>query len=291
MYRVLRPFEYFEPETFAETIKILSNCSGSAKVLAGGIDLIPKMRRREVLVTDIISIQRIKELKYIKGNGSTGLKIGAMANLRTVELSPTIAKDYIVLHEAVYQIASLQAKTMGTLVGNLCVGTPASDVATALMALGATLQIAGSSQQKEIRIEDFFIGPGKTILAPDEIVTEVSVPAVKAGTGGAFLNLSKTKADIAKVNAAVTITVSDNVCEDIRIALGAVAPTPIRCYHAEDIIKGQKLDGTICEQVSQIAAEACAPISDIRSEAEYRKEMSRVLVRRALEQALERAKS
>lgn len=291
MYRVLRPFEYFEPTTVAEVVDILSKHDGKAKVLAGGMDLVPKMRRRDLSPEYIISLQRAKGLDYVKDDGTTGLKIGALASLRSVECSPTVARDYISLYEAIHQIASVQVKANGTLVGNLCVATPASDVATALMALGATLKVAGTGRVKEVPIEDFFSGPGRTIMAPNEIVTEVSVPSVPPGTGGAFLNLTKVKADIAKVSATVVMTITNGVCQAAKIALGAVAPTPLRCHQAEALLTGQKLKSIDSELVAQRAADACTPITDIRSDAEYRKDMAKVLTRRAIERALERAKS
>jgi carbon-monoxide dehydrogenase medium subunit len=291
MYRVLRPFEYFEPTTVAEVVDTLSKRDGKAMVLAGGMDLIPKMRRRDLSPEHIISLQRVEGLDYVSGDGKKGLKIGALASLRSVELLPALARDYISLYEAIHQIASVQVKANGTLVGNLCVATPASDVATALMALGATLKVAGMGRAKEVPIEEFFAGPGRTVMAPDEIVTEVSVPSVPPGTGGAFLNLTRVKEDIAKVSATVVMTVTKGVCQAAKIALGAVAPTPLRCHQAEALLTGKELRSIDSELVAQRAAEACTPITDLRSTAEYRKDMARVLTRRAIERALERAKS
>jgi carbon-monoxide dehydrogenase medium subunit len=290
MYRVLRPFEYFEPTTVAEVVDTLSKQKGKGMVLAGGMDLVPKMRRRDLSVDYLISLNRVKGLDYVKGDGKTGLKIGALASLRSVELLPALARDYISLYEAIHQIASVQVKANGTLVGNLCVATPASDVATALMTLGATLKVAGAGQTKDVPIENFFSGPGRTIIAPHEIVTEVSVPKVPPGTGSAFLNLVRVKEDIAKVSAAVVMTVANGACKQARIALGAVAPTPLRCYKAEELLTGP-LASIDSEAVAQKAADSCQPITDFRSDAEYRKDMARVLTRRAIERSLERAKS
>jgi len=291
MYRVLRPFEYFEPTTLAEVVDILSKHNGQAKVLAGGMDLVAKMRRRDVSLEYLISLHRVKGLDYVKGDGKTGLKVGALASLRSVELFTATARDYISLYEAIHQIASVQVKANGTLVGNLCVATPASDVATALMALGATIKVAGTSQAKEVPIEDFFAGPGQTIMAPNEIVTEVSIPKVLPGTGAAFLNLTRVKEDIAKVSATVVITISNDVCQAAKIALGAVAPTPLRCYQAEELLTGKEIGAIDTELVARRAADSCKPITDMRSDAEYRKDMAQVLTRRAIERSLERAKS
>jgi len=268
---VLKPFEYFEPKTVEEAVQVLSMYGEKAKVLAGGVDLVPSMRRREIQPQYVVSIQRIPGLHYIESDG-TGSRIGALTTLRSIELSRAIQRGYLVLYEAVHQIASIQVKTMGTAVGNLCVATPASDVATALISLGAELKLAGPSKERIIPLESFFIGVNQAILQPDEIVTEILLPSLPAGTGGAFLKLVRTAGDIAKVNVAVVITITDNRCKEAKITLGSMAPTPIRTRKAE------------------AAAGEAKPITDIRSTAEYRKETTKVLVRRAIEKALERVK-
>jgi carbon-monoxide dehydrogenase medium subunit len=180
---------------------------------------------------------------------------------------------------------------MGTAVGNLCVATPASDIAPPLFVLGAKVKIAGLNYEKLVPIENFFVAVGKTILEPNEIVTEIFVPGMPAGTGSAFLKAAKTADDIAKVNAAVTVFITDKICKDARIALGSVAPTPIRVTEAEQALKGQKLDETMFARAAEAAADAARPISDIRSTAKYRKEMVRVLVKDALAKAAANAKA
>ena len=291
MYRVLRPFEYFEPATVGEAVEVLSTYNGKATVLAGGMDLIPRLRRREMSADCLVSIQRIPGLDRLRGDQVKGLTIAALASLRAVEMSPVVAQHYLPLYEAVRQIASLQVKSNGTLVGNLCVATPASDVATALLALGARVRIAGDGVQRELPLEEFFIGPRLSALAQQEIVTEVLIPAVPSGFGAAFLNLSKIKADIAKVNVAVGLTMADGVCLEARIATGAVAPTPLRCREAESALRGQKVTKLTARRAADTVALVCSPISDIRSVADYRYEMVRVLTRRAIEKAAERAKA
>jgi carbon-monoxide dehydrogenase medium subunit len=180
---------------------------------------------------------------------------------------------------------------MGTAIGNLCVATPASDVAPPLYAMGARMKIVGVDAEREIPIEEFFVDAGKTALGPHEIVTEIVVPSLPSGSGSAFMKLSKTAEDIAKVNAAVMVTLAGGRCEDARIALGSVAPTPIRAIGAETMMKGQKMDKKTIEEASASAAEAATPISDIRSTAEYRKEMVRILVKDALQEAAARAQA
>jgi len=291
MHRVLKPFEFFEPKTVDEVVQLLFMYGAKAKVMAGGVDLVLKMRLRELMPEYVVSLQKVPELDYIEGDRETGLRFGALATLRQIELSPIVQRNWVLLYEAVHQIASVQAKTMGTAVGNLCVATPASDVAPALFALGAKVKIAGTAPEKVIPIEDLFVAVDKTILEPHEIVTEIFVPALPAGTGGAFMKLAKTMDDIAKVNTAVTVTVADGKCQQARIALGSVAPTPIRVTEAEETLKGQKLDEKTIARAVEAAAESVKPITDVRSTAVYRKEMAKVLVKDALEKAVARAKA
>lgn len=291
MSRALKSFEYFEPRIVEEAVRILFMYGREAKVLAGGVDLVPKMRKRQIQPKCLVSIQRIPGMDYIESDGAEGLRIGALTSLRSIELSPAIQKDYELLHEAIHQIASIQVKNMGTAVGNLCVATPASDVALPLLVLGAKLRIVGLTQERTVPIEKFFIGVGQTVLQPSEIVTEVLLPSPPAATGGAFLKIMRTATDVAKVNVAVTVIVTDGICQDVKIALGSVAPTPIRANKAEEALKGKKLDQETIAEAAETAAEETKPIDDIRSTAEYRKEVTKVLVRRAIKKALERVKA
>lgn len=289
--RGLKPFEYIEAPTVEEASRLLSGYGDRGILCAGGVDLIPRMRNRKIKPEYVVNIQKIPGLDYIKGSGKEGLRIGALTSIRAVELSPAVRKDYVILYEAAHQLSSVQVKTMGTLAGNLCVGTPASDMAACLIALGAELRIAGSGGDKTVPVENFYVGVGQTILKPGDIVSEILLPAVKAGTGGGFLNLVRTAADISKVNTAVIITVTDATCREARIALGAVAPTVFRAKKAEAILKGQKLGTKVIEAAGEAAAGETKPITDLRSTAEYRRDVTRVLVMRALNKAVERAKS
>lgn len=286
----LPKFQYFEPRALEKAVEILAMRGTRAKVLAGGVDLVPSMRRCEIKPEYVVNIQRIPGLDYIEGDGAQGLRIGALTRLRSIEASRAIQKDYIALYEAVHQIRSVQVKSMGTAVGNLCVATPASDVAAALFALGAKLRIVSSAPERAIPIENFFIGVNQTILQPGEIVSEVLLPRPPAKTGGAFLKLVRTAVDIAKVNVAVMITLTDDTCQEAKIALGSVAPTVVRAKKAEAILKGQKLESEVILAAAKVAAQEIRPITDIRSTAEYRKKTTQILVRRAIEKALERAR-
>jgi aerobic carbon-monoxide dehydrogenase medium subunit len=287
MHRVLLPFDYSEPATLKEVVREVDG--QKTRVLAGGVDLVLKMRLRQILPEKVVSLQKVPGLDYMQANGK-GLQFGAMATLRQIEHSQAVREKWPLLSEAISWIVSVQTKAMGTAVGNLCVGTPASDVAPALFAMGARLRITGAGGEREIPIEKFFLDVGKTALSPHEIVTAVLVPNIPAGSGIAFMKLSKTAEDIAKVNAAVLVTLSSGKCLDAKIALGSVAPTPLRAMRAEEVLKGQGVNKETIAAAAAAAAEAACPISDIRSTAQYRKEMVRVLVRDALERAAARAR-
>ena len=291
MYRVLNYFEYFEPMTVDEVLRLLSKYGDEAKPMAGGVDLVLKMRLRQLMPKYVISLQRLPGLDYINGGGREDLKFGALVTLRSIELSPVIRKEWALLYDAVHQISSVQVKTMGTVVGNLCVATPASDIAPVLFVLAAKVKTTGVAPEKVIPIEHLFVAVGKTILEPHEIITEILVPKLPARTGGAFMKLAKTADDIAKVNVAVTVTVANGRCDEAKIALGSVAPTPIRAIKAEATLMGQKLDEKAIVRAAEAAAESVKPITDVRSTAIYRKEMVKVLVKDALEKAIARAKA
>jgi len=286
----LRSFEYLEPGTVEEAVQLLSNYGEKGKLLAGGVDLIPRMRLWKIRPEYIVNIQNIPGLDHIKGNGNDGLRFGALTRIRSIELSSIIQQDYRILYEAAHQLPSVQVKSMGTLIGNLCVGTPASDMATSMFALDAELKIVNAAGEMTIPIKDFYIGPGQTVLKPSDIVTEVILPRVKSGTGGSFQHLVRTRADISKVCVAVMITMSNSVCREARVALGAVAPTVFRAEKAERILEGRKIDEAAIESAAKIAADETKPITDLRSTAEYRKEAARTLTKRALIRALQRAK-
>jgi aerobic carbon-monoxide dehydrogenase medium subunit len=285
----MEPFEYFEPLAIGEATQILANYGEKAQILAGGIDLIPRMQKGIIRAEYVVNIQKIPELDFIETNEKGGITFGAMRRLHSIELSKAIQSGYPILYEAVHQITSVQARYMGTAVGNLCVATPASDVATVLYALGAQLKIAGPKGERIESIEKFYVAFRKMSLERGEMVTQVILPGPTPATGTAFLNLVRTHADIAKVNTAVALSVQDGICREVRIAIGSVAPTTIRAVRAEAVLTGQKVTPEAMDEAAVTAAGETSPITDLRSTDTYRREMARVLVRRALDKALERA--
>jgi len=289
MHRTLRPFELLEPESLGEAVRVLASAGTGAKVLAGGLDLVAKMTRWEIEPPCLISLGRIPGLASLESGADGHLHIGPMTTLRSVELSSLVSNGWPLLHDATRQIASVQVKSMGTLVGNLCVATSASDIAPALCALDAVVHLVGPSGARTVAIADFFIPECCSILAPDQIVTEITVPPPRPGTGAAFRKLAHTKACIAKVNVAVLVERDGDVCRRARIALGAVASTVVRARAAEDLLTGGVATPDLLAGAAALAIEAASPISDLRSTSGYRRDMVGVLTRRALTEAWDRA--
>jgi aerobic carbon-monoxide dehydrogenase medium subunit len=285
----MRPFEYFEPVSVAEAVQLSANYGEKARILAGGLDLLTRIRSGAIDVDYVIGIQRIPGLDYLEWDRRKGLALGAMAKLRALEISDVVRRNYPSLYQAVHQISSIQVKSMGTAVGNLCVATPASDIATVLCSLGAQIKIAGTSVERVEPIESFYLDAGQSSLRLGEMVTEVVVPVLTSGTQTAFLNLVRTHADIAKVSVAVALTIAGGICREARIALGSVAPTVIRAFQAEEGLRSRELTPDVIEAAARTASEETMTISDVRSTAEYRREMARVLVRRAVEKAAQPA--
>jgi carbon-monoxide dehydrogenase medium subunit len=286
----MKPFDYLEPRTIGEATQLLSNYGEKARILAGGIDLIPRMRKGEIKAGYVVNIQNIPGLEHIEPNEKGEITFGAMARLRSIEASETIQNKYPILYEAIHQITSVQTKYMGTAVGNLCVATPASDIATSLFALGARLKISGVKGERTEPIEKFYVDYRLTSLKQGEMVKGVLLPNPPPGTGTAFLNLVRTHADIAKISVAAAIVVQNGICREARLAIGAAAPTVFRAVKAEALLTGQKITAEVMNEAAKAVPAETQPITDLRSTAEYRREMAKVLVRRALEKALERAK-
>lgn len=290
MYRVLKPFELIAPSTLEEAAKVLRERGAGAEILAGGVDLVLRMRLRKIEPACVVSLHKITGQDMVKGDGQSGLTIGCMTTLRSVETSPA-ARDFSALVEGIQSISTVQVKNMGTVVGNLCVATPATDVAPPLFVLGASLKVAGPDGEKFVPIEDFYLGVNKTVLEPGQVVTEIVIPGLPTGAGSAFLKAGKTGATIAKVNAAVMVVMAGEVCEDVRIALGSVAPTVIRAVQAEELLKGQRIDDDQIARAAETASGEASPITDIRSTDDYRRHMIKIMVRDALKKASARAQA
>jgi carbon-monoxide dehydrogenase medium subunit len=282
----LQKFEYLEAKTIGDACSLLSSHGRDARLLAGGTDLLVSMKKREINPKFLIDIKHIPELEYIRLHGEF-LKIGALTKLNDIETSPFVLERFPLLASACHQIGTPQIRNLGTMGGNLANASPSADTAPSLIGLGAKVKIVGLNGERIIPLEDFFVGPGESVLQWGEMLAEILVPCPSGLQKGVYLKLpARTAIDIASVGVAVIVTFDSksNKILDIKIVLGAVAPTPMRAHKAEDSLRGKVIGEQFIKKAAQTAAEEAKPISDIRGSASYRKQMVKVLTERALKQ-------
>ncbi|MCJ7654076.1 MAG: xanthine dehydrogenase family protein subunit M [Dehalococcoidia bacterium] len=289
---MIRDFEYFAPKTLKEALTLVDKYGDDCKIIGGGQSLLILMRQGLVAPQYLISIKGLSELSYIKDT-KEGLNIGALTTHRAIEKSPVIQKKFSVLADMEQRLASIQTRNWGTIGGNLCHGEPAGDPAPVLIALKATLTTASLKGERSMAVEDFSLDYFETALEPGELLTEIQVPAVSPHTGTTYTKFNVIQSDLATVGVAVSITLgsSDGICQDIRIALGASAPTPMRAKKAEEVLRGKKITDDLLKKAGEVASTEAQPISDIAASEEYRRELVRVLVARVGKEALARAKA
>jgi CO/xanthine dehydrogenase FAD-binding subunit len=278
--------QYFQPKTINEAVFLLTEYGEEAKIFAGGTDLMPLMRTGALKPKYLIDLARITGLDYITYDKMGVLSIGALTILRSIEISRIVKEKYSVLCEAIHQMAWPRIRNMGTLSGNICRASPSADTAPPLLVLESEVKTVGPIETKIVPIKAFFVGPGKTVLKHNELVCEIRIPTPPAGAKMAFVRIARTAGDLATVNVASLIKLKDGICEDVRIALGGVAPTPVRVWKAEEVIKGRKPIETLIAKAAGIASDEIKPITDIRSTAEYRREVCKVLIKQAINRSL-----
>lgn len=285
---VLPQFEYLAPTTLEEASKLLLEHGDRARAMAGATDLIPPMRDKAFTVDYLVDLKKIPGLNYLEYDEVEGLKIGALTTLREIEHSPIVKEKNPALAYSAKVVASTQIRAKGTLVGNICNASPSCDNGPNTLAQNAKILVYGPNGERTIMAEDFFVGVKKTALQPGEIVTGVVFPPLAENESAAYIKHAVRKAmDLAIIGVAVKIKVEDGICKDAKIALGAVATTPIRAPKAEEALIGTALTEEDIVKASEEAMNACNPISDIRASKEYRKDMIRVFTKRAIKQAME----
>ena len=290
MLRKIKEFEYFEPSTLSEAISLLAQHRGKAKILAGGTDLLIQMKQRDLTPEYLIDIKNISELDYIKHNEDEGLKIGALVTHSSIVNSAIIKEKFDLFIEASLAVGSVQTRNRGTVAGNICNSSPSADTPPALIALDASFKLVSITGERIVKVEEFFRSPFKSVIKETELLAEIRIPNLPVHSGGSYLWLPKiTAVDETLVGVGVLITVDDLIyknCTMARIGLGSVAPTPIRAKMTEEFLKGKRVEDVIFRQAAEVAANEALP----RSRAEYRREMVKVFVKRALDKALKKIK-
>jgi carbon-monoxide dehydrogenase medium subunit len=274
----MRRFTYHEPASLDEAVALLS--ASHAQILAGGTDLLVELKEQLRRADSVINIKKIPGLAGFAYDAKTGLRIGALATARELEISSIVMEKYRSLVQSVRELGSIQVRHRATIIGNVCRASPSADTIPPLIADGANIRIRGAGGERVLPLEDFFLGPGKTVLKPGDVVTEIVVPPPAADTRKIYIKHGRRKAmELATVGVAVTHVPGG----ETRIVLGAVAPTPIRARRAENLVRGKRLTEELIAEAAAAAIAESRPIGNVRASAEYRREMVGVLTRRALE--------
>jgi carbon-monoxide dehydrogenase medium subunit len=275
-------FDYVQPKTLEEAISVLVRHDGKARPIAAGTDLLLLIRSKRIRPDCVVDISDIPDLGGMAYDEGEGMRIGASTTVRALETSSEVRRRYPILSEAAGQLGSVAIRNVATVGGNLCNARPSAETAQALVALSAAAVVVGPDGERIVPLERFFTGVGTTVLKTGELLKEIHLPVPQPGDRGAYYKHSmRGTIDLAIVNAAVVVTLDEGdrgVCWDIRIVLGAVAPTPMRAHSAEGILKGKRINEDLIDEAARAAsAEAHPRAASIRGSVGYKKEMVRLI--------------
>jgi carbon-monoxide dehydrogenase medium subunit len=282
-------FEYFAPQTTDEALKLMAKYGDDCKVLSGGHSLIPILKLRLATPKVLIDIGRIKELNFIKVDGNT-IRIGALATHHALETSAEIRQRCPLLADTAAQIGDQQIRNRGTIGGSLTHADPAADYPAAVLALGAEIVVRGAKGERVIKATDFFVDMLTSAVEPGEIVTEIRIPIPAQPKAAAYLKVPQSASGFAVVGVAAQLNLDGGKCQDVSIGVTGLAPKAFRAKSVEDALRGKPLDeATINAAVAQADMEASDVMEDIHASGEYRRHLTRVYARRALQAAAGRA--
>jgi len=281
-------FEFRRPTSLEGVLRELLENGKGARLLAGGTDLLVQMKLERTQPTCLIDITRVPELKGIAVKDG-GLIMGAATSIRTVANGAGMRERYTALAESCDAFSTVHVMIMGTIGGNLCNASPAADTAPALLVFDGAVELASRDGRRTVPLDEFFAGPGKTVLREGEVMISVRLPETAADTGSAFVKIGRVAADISKVSAAVRLVRKGDRVAECRIAVGAVAATPMRARAAEQCLAGRRIDAKALADAARAVEQEVRPITDVRSTKEYRTRVAGVAVRDALGAAWQRA--
>jgi CO/xanthine dehydrogenase FAD-binding subunit len=284
-------FEYHRPEALDEALDLLAECGGDAKALAGGQSLVPAMNFRLARPEVLVDLNGISALAHIQREADGGLRIGAMTRQRAAERSDLVAREAPLLCEALPSVAHPQIRNRGTVGGSLAHADPAAELPAVMVALEARFVLRSRAGTRTAPAETFFVGPLTTDLRPDELLTEIRIPPPAPGAGTAFVEVSRRQGDFALVGVAVSLALDDaGACESVRIALLSVGDGPVLATGGMAVLAGSVPEAAAIEEAARVASEIdINPPADIHASVAYRRQLARVLVRRALVKASERS--
>src|SRR5688572_17780909 len=281
-------FDYQEPTTLKKAFSLMEKHGDDARVIAGGTSLIIMMRQRLLMPKVVISLARIPKLDRITYNRNDGLRIGAGARHRDIELSTAVQKHYPLLHETFRKVAQPRIRNMGTVGGNLAGGDPLTDPGASLIALDAEVTLSSSKGQRRLPLDEFFIDYYQTAMEPGELLTGIHVPPPQRPGWSHIKFTPRSIEDFATAGVAITLEGHNGTCEDIRIGLNSVASTIVRARKAEEVLRGKPITDAVLQEMGEAAAAECDPTDDNRGSAEYKLDLVKVLVPRAVREAHER---
>jgi carbon-monoxide dehydrogenase medium subunit len=282
-------FEYLEPRSLKEACDLLERHADDAKLIAGGTALLIWMRLGLLKPGVVISLEKIPDFSYVRYSENDGLRIGAGARHREIELSAVVRSHYPLLHETFRKVAQPRIRNMGTIGGNLCQGDPLTDPGASLIALDAEITLTSGKGDRTLPLEQFFVDYYQTAIQTGEILTEIHVPPAAKKLAWAHIKfLPRSAEDFATVGVALTLSGQKDRCADVRLALNSVAPTILRARRAESVLRGKNITDSLLQEMGETAATEVDPTDDNRGSAEYKREMVKVLVRRAAKEALQR---
>jgi len=282
-------FDYHSPQSLDEALSLLKQHAGDAKILAGGQSLIPAMRFRLAVPSILIDINRLNDLRYVEERGDH-LAIGAMTLERSLEDATVVRSSYSLLHDTAGVIADPLVRNMATVGGNIAHADPANDHPATMLAYDATVVAKGPGGERTIAIDEFFTGLFENALSDDEILTEIRIPKPGAGSGGAYTKLERKVGDYAISAAAVQLRLDGGAIVEARIGLTNVSAVPMRARAAEAELAGKSPSDDVIEAAGKAAAAECDPSPDLRGPVEYKRDVTRVMVKRSIATAIARAK-
>src|SRR5438445_9102671 len=277
------PLEMYQPISLQEASRLLKEHGPGGRFLAGGTDLVITIKEKGLVPKYVVDLKKIPGLSAIREHADGSVTIGALTTMREVEISPAIIRKYPFLAQSAAEVGSIQIRNRATIGGNMANATPSADVAPALLILDARVKISRSGGEKIVLLEEFFIGPGKTIIQQGDVLTEILIPPTPPDFCGEYIKFSpREMMDLAYVGVALGV-VAERAWKrwrEARIAWWAVSPTPIRTRKAEALLLNQEITASLAERAGEEASNECKPISDVRSCAAYRKEVVRGNTRR-----------
>lgn len=275
----MRDYDYHRPKTLEDAWRLLAQ-TPDARLLAGGTDLMVRVREGKVTPRAIVSLAGVKELTGIEVGETT--RIGALTRVSDLLAHRELVEAFPAVAKAARTLGSVQIRNLATAGGNLCNASPCADLAPPLLVLGARLRIDSKSGTRELPLEDFFVSPGQTRLAPGEVLTAILVDRPPAGTRTTFIKKGRVRMDISITSIAVAIEMSGNRCVKARIAAGSVGPRPMRLPRTEKLLEGRELSPEVLREARARASDEVTPITDVRSTEAYRRHLAGVLVERAV---------